>query len=57
MERLRQKGYAAHLEATAIPDKGTWYRVRMGEFPSKEGARGTLERLKKDGFDAMVVGK
>lgn len=57
VERLRQKGYAAHLEATAIADKGTWYRVRMGEFPSKEGARGTLERLKKDGFDPMVVGK
>ena len=57
IDRLRQKGYAAHLEPTAIPDKGTWYRVRMGEFPSKEGARGTLARLKKDGFESVVVPK
>ncbi|MCU0584623.1 MAG: SPOR domain-containing protein [Desulfobacterales bacterium] len=56
-ERLRQSGYAAHVEATSIPDKGTWYRVRMGEFPTRESARGTVERLKKDGFGSMVVPK
>ncbi|MFO7707775.1 MAG: SPOR domain-containing protein, partial [Desulfobacterales bacterium] len=54
VERLRQSGYAAHVEATAIPDKGTWYRVRMGEFPTRESARGTVDRLKKDGFGSMV---
>lgn len=56
-EKLRQKGYAAYIEPIAIAGKGTWYRVRMGEFPSKEFAGSTLERLKKDGFAAVVVPK
>jgi DedD protein len=57
VDRLRQRGYAAHVEAIAIPDKGTWYRVRMGEFPTREFARGTADRLQKDGFTPMVVPK
>jgi cell division septation protein DedD len=57
VERLRQRGYAAHVEATALPDKNTWYRVRMGEFPTRESARGTVDRLQKDGFGSMVVPK
>ena len=55
VDRLRQRGYAAHVETTAMPDKSTWYRVRMGEFPTKESARGTVDRLQKDGFGSMVV--
>ena len=57
LERLRQRGYAAYIEAIAIPDKGTWYRLRMGEFPSKEFARSTIDRLQKDGFKPDVVPK
>jgi len=57
VDRLRQRGYAARVEATAMPDKSTWYRVRMGEFPTKESARGTVDRLQKDGFGSMVVPK
>jgi cell division septation protein DedD len=55
VDRLRQRGYAAHVEATTMPDKSTWYRVRMGEFPTKESARGTVDRLQKDGFGSIVV--
>lgn len=57
VDRLRQRGYAAHVEATATADKSIWYRVRMGEFPSKESARGTVDRLQKDGFGPIVVPK
>jgi cell division septation protein DedD len=57
VDRLRQRGYAAHVESVAIPDKGTWFRVRMGEFPTRESARGTVDRLQKDGFASMVVPK
>jgi cell division septation protein DedD len=56
-ERLRQRGYAPYVEAIAFPDKGVWYRVRMGEFPSKEFARSTVDRLQKDGFAPAVVPK
>jgi cell division septation protein DedD len=57
VDLLRQRGYAARVEATAMPDKSTWYRVRMGEFPTRESARGTVDRLQKDGFGSMVVPK
>lgn len=57
LEKLRQRGYAAYVEPIAIPDKGTWYRVRMGEFPSKEFARSTVDRLQKDGFKPDIVPK
>jgi DedD protein len=57
LEKLRQHGYAAYIEPIAIPDKGTWYRVRMGEFPSKEFARSTVDRLQKDGFKPDIVPK
>lgn len=56
-EKLRQRGYASYVEPVAVPEKGTWYRVRMGEFPSKEFARSTMERLQKDGFAPAVVPK
>jgi cell division septation protein DedD len=57
LDKLRQRGYAAYIEPVAIPDKGTWYRVRMGEFPSKEFAKSTMDRLQKDGFAPIVVPK
>jgi cell division septation protein DedD len=57
LDKLRQRGYAAYIEPIAIPDKGTWFRVRMGEFPSKEFARSTMDRLQKDGFKPDIVPK
>jgi DedD protein len=57
LEKLRQHGYAAYIEPVAVPEKGTLYRVRMGEFPSKEFARSTVDRLQKDGFKPDVVPK
>jgi DedD protein len=57
LDRLRQRGYGGYIEPVTTPDKGTFYRVRMGEFPSREFARSTLERLQKDGFEPQVVPK
>jgi cell division septation protein DedD len=57
LDKLRQSGYAAYVEPIATPDKGTLYRVRMGEFPSREFARSTLDRLQKDGFTPVIVPK
>jgi cell division septation protein DedD len=57
LEKLRTHGYAGYVEAIATPDKGTLYRVRMGEFPSKDFARTTLDRLQKDGFAPVIVPK
>ena len=35
---LRGKGYAPYVIEAHVAGKGTWYRVRMGRFPSKDAA-------------------
>jgi len=37
--KYRNKGFNAFVEAAEIPGRGTWYRVRVGNFNSKEGAQ------------------
>jgi len=41
--RLREKGYAPYIVAAEVPGKGTWYRVRMGSFPTKDAATRYLQ--------------
>ncbi|MBP1683094.1 MAG: hypothetical protein H6Q27_658, partial [Ignavibacteriaceae bacterium] len=36
--KYRNKGLNAFVEAAEIPGRGTWYRVRVGNFNSKEEA-------------------
>ncbi len=36
--KYRNKGFNAFVEAAEIPGRGTWYRVRVGNFNSKEEA-------------------
>ncbi|MBK7864799.1 MAG: SPOR domain-containing protein [Archangiaceae bacterium] len=35
---LRNRGYAPYVVESHVAGKGTWYRVRMGRFPSREAA-------------------
>jgi cell division septation protein DedD len=36
--RLSKKGYAAYVQSVDLSDKGTWHRVRIGNYRDKEGA-------------------
>jgi len=49
---LRQQGFQAAARAIDLPEKGRWYRIYVGSFPSKEAARqatpALLARLKHD---------
>ncbi|MFB1480873.1 SPOR domain-containing protein [Corallococcus sp. RDP092CA] len=55
--RLRDRGYAPYILAAEVPGKGTWYRVRMGSFPSKEAAGRYLADFKRETqLDAYVAG-
>jgi len=36
--RLSKKGYAAYVQSVDLSDKGTWHRVRVGNYRDKEGA-------------------
>jgi len=37
--KYRNKGYNAFVESAEIPERGTWYRVRVGNFNNKEEAQ------------------
>jgi len=55
MVDLKKKGYSAYISIARVPEKGTWYRVRIGYFNSRNEAAKTLDRLKKKKISAFVV--
>ncbi|NIN93104.1 hypothetical protein GTN42_05865 [bacterium] len=57
MKELDEKGYKAFIEKATIPQKGTWYRVSVGRFPSRREALVFAQRLKKKGISYSFVRK
>jgi len=55
VDKLQQKGYPAYQVRVQIPDKGTWYRVRIGSFATPSAAGETMNRLKKDTYKPIIV--
>ena len=55
--KLKQKGYAAYKVMGVIPDKGIWFRVRVGYYENTAEAADTIKQLKKDGIDAFLVNR
>lgn len=50
---LKEKGYQPVISAKELPEKGTWYRVFVGDFDSEEAAKeflNTLKEVYKDSF-------
>lgn len=55
MNELKGKGYKAFVAEATIPQKGTWYRVSVGHFPSREEAQVFGQGVKeKEGIDFFV---
>jgi DedD protein len=55
-KNMKKRGYAAFLVATDIPDKGKWYRVRVGSFATKQSAEKLAKELKnKEGIDGFIT--
>ena len=54
---LVEKGYPAFKTMGAVPDKGIWYRVRIGYFGTRAEAWETMKRLKKAGYGGFMVTK
>jgi DedD protein len=46
--RLREKGYAPYIVTAEVPGKGTFYRVRMGSFATREAAGRYLEDFRRE---------
>ncbi len=47
-QSLKSKTYPAYIKAANLPNKGTWYRVRVGEFTTKQEALLYMESLKRE---------
>ncbi|MCP3099603.1 SPOR domain-containing protein [Myxococcus sp. K15C18031901] len=55
--RLRDRGYAPYIVTAEVSGKGTWYRVRMGTFATKDAASRYLADFKRETqLDAFVAG-
>lgn len=54
---LQQKGFAAYRKFDKIPNKGIWYRVRVGQYKNRAEAVSTIAKLKKAGREAILVKK
>jgi len=55
VKKLTQLGYAGFSTMAEIPDKGTWYRVRVGPYQTKAEAEQMRQELTKDQFNGIVV--
>ena len=48
VSRLREKGYAPYIVTAEVAGKGTYYRVRMGSFATREAASRYLEDFRRE---------
>jgi len=53
--RLAILGIESSVEPTIVPDKGTWYRVRLGPFAKIEELHRVRQMLAQNGIDASLV--
>ena len=56
VERLTRIGYNAREEFISLPQKGSWYRVLVGTFNTREDAKTLFVRLKdEEDLPALVI--
>ena len=53
--RLALLGVEASIQATTLPDKGVWHRVRVGPYTSVEELNRTRDALKQNGVDTTLI--
>jgi len=53
--RLAILGFESSVEPTNLPDKGTWYRVRLGPYTKIEELNRVRQVLAQNGIDASLV--
>lgn len=46
--KLRERGFAPYIIEAQVPGRGTWYRVRMGSFPTREAATRYLQDFRRE---------
>ena len=53
--RLAILGFESSVEPANLPDKGTWYRVRMGPYTKVEEINRVRQMLAQNNIDASLV--
>ena len=53
--RLAILGFESNVEPTNLPDKGTWYRVRLGPYTKVDELNKVRQSLAQNGIDANLV--
>ena len=53
--RLAILGFEASVEPANLPDKGTWYRVRMGPYAKVEEINKVRQALAQNGIEASLI--
>ena len=48
-------GYESSVEPANLPDKGTWYRVRLGPYSKVDELNKVRQALAQNGIDASLV--
>jgi len=54
---LKKDGYPAYLSRIVIPDKGLWFRVRVGRYRDREQATADMDRLTREQRKPILVKK
>jgi len=56
LEKWKEKGYSAYMMIADIPERGRWYRVRIGGFGSREDATRYLKDFEtREHAEALIV--
>lgn len=53
--KLALLGMEANVQPANIPDKGTWYRVRLGPYHGADEMNAALNTLKQNGINAAPI--
>jgi cell division protein FtsN len=53
--RLALIGVEATIQTAAVPDKGTWHRVRIGPYANVEALNSVRDVLKQNGYDTALI--
>jgi cell division protein FtsN len=53
--RLAILGFESSVEPANLPDKGTWYRVRMGPYAKLDEINKVRQTLAQNGIDASLI--
>ncbi len=54
-QKLKEQNYTPHIVKVTGEGGETWYRLRCGQFTSREEAEPVIERLRKDGYSPILI--